>query len=188
MPNELELREGLRPFVRVFQIIVACFCASFMFFASIAYVLGASQGPADQGLGVLTIMAIVFWLADLPACFFVTQSVVKYGRQKVAETPGAPPPPQLHAALAALGDAGRMAGIYQIKTIFLCAALEMPVLFGCLAAIREKSMLALCIPALNLVGLVLLFPNVERVARWVEGQMKLIAEERSLGLPPGASR
>lgn len=193
MRTAVELREGIQPVVRTTQLIVFAFCMGLTTFSgmTVYFKLSKPEQPRDN-VGaqadeppesrkyLFAYMAVAFALTAAPFGFIMSGATVRSGRRKIAINPDSFVAQGMPESVQALGDAGKLAMLYQTKTIILGAFVEGPGFFGAIAALME-GLPALLIPAASLVVLACLFPNVERVAVWIEGQLRLLEDERSMG-------
>jgi len=171
-------REQLPAKVRVLQIIIAAlFFGCFNFLIIAALVAGNRNNAVEKP--TLTYIALAFAASILIPCAMLPRLIVAQGRKKIrSETPAAGVSFVAENGESINWKAGALMILFQTKAIVLGAMLEGAVFFLTIAYIIEHSPLSL-IPAIALMLLLIsLMPTTGRVTIWIEGQMKMMDEER----------
>jgi hypothetical protein len=134
----------------------------------------------------LTYVALAFLAAAIVARCVVPGVIVRAGRRNIAR--GAFPlsdargaaQESSRTALERMGDAGKLLTLFQTKTILGAALFEGVAFFMLIAYMVER-----CTPILAVaIGLILAIaahmPTRSGVVHWIEDQLRLVDEERSL--------
>jgi hypothetical protein len=188
--NDPAWREEVPKYVRVSQIIVGALVLGCVSFLGIVLAIG---GPAVQQAGdagptlLLSYMALVFLVADIIARLIVPRLMIRAGRHSIAcGTFAMPIFDQSSAAQARreafeqMGDAGRLLMLFQTKTIIAGAILEGATFFLLIAYMIERYTPVLVIAVAMIVAIAAHIPTSRGVIDWIEDQLRLLREERSL--------
>ena len=187
--------DALRPLVRICQIIIAALIAGVLFFLTVtlfithvimppaAPVGGMAAGGGSLPLPLITLIAVAMAVINLAMSFVVPKLVVDQGRRKIAgEGPDAvmktdpSSPKQLYPA----GYTDKLAALYQTQLIIGAALLEGAAFFAVIAYLLERSPIAL-LTALVLLGVMFTrFPTGDRVNNWLDQQLSMLQEERTV--------
>ncbi len=187
--------DALRPLVRICQIIIAALIAGVLFFLTVtlfitqaimpppAPVGGMAAGGGSLPLPLITLIAVAMAVINLAMSFVVPKLVVDQGRRKIAgEGPDAvmktdpSGPKQLYPA----GYTDKLAELYQTQLIIGAALLEGAAFFAVIAYLLERSPIAL-LTALVLLGVMFTrFPTGDRVNNWLDQQLSMLQEERTV--------
>jgi hypothetical protein len=185
--SESAWREELGIRIRSSQIVVSALVVGAIVFLTVASVLVLKEAfePVDGVmLFVMNLTLILFLIGDMIARMIVPGLTVARERRKIVAGEWAPPegPGQNEttAFLEQTGDAGRLMCVYQMKTIIASALLEGVCFFAIIVFMRTQSMIGLAIAIIMIVGLVFHIPSRSGVIHWIEDQLVLIEQERSL--------
>jgi hypothetical protein len=183
----VDLENDLGPFVRTQQIIVAALLMGVVMFASVAVFIqfpnhGDAQRPA---FGLLTFVAIGFAAAAIAAGIVAPAAIVKNARRGIAQGTWTPPQgPQVTQPFSNLvtrhGDAGKLVSVYQTKMIVAAAIPEGAAFFASITYMLEGSLISVALVGLLMFAIAWQFPTVSRVSGWIEEQLRLIAEEKTM--------
>ena len=159
--------------VRTTQVIVAALCMGIVSFAAYAIVTGPSGEPPDDKF--ITIAAACLAPVCIVLSLIATRVAVTVNRRKIADGTWKPASQQGPAPST---DAGKLAFVYQVKTIIGAALIEGPAFLALLAYMIEGSQLSLAVAGVMLLGVMAHFPTASRVETWIEGQLQMIKEQR----------
>jgi len=141
-----------------------------------------SQGLPDPQApwGMLTLISLFFALGAVMVRLVAPRLIVANTLAQIAE--GKPPSGTGSArnAMAAETTAGKLAMVYQTKTIVACALLEGAAFFALIVQMIEHHIASLVVAVILLAALALHFPTVIGVTDWVERQLRLLDEYRHL--------
>jgi hypothetical protein len=87
---------------------------------------------------------------------------------------------QLSGPGAELGDAGKLAVAYQTSTIAGAAVLEGVAFMNIVTYLVNGSLTPLVVGVCLVLPLAAMFPSAPRVANWIDGQLRLMADEKML--------
>ncbi len=118
-------------------------------------------------------MAVVFG----GMAFVVPGLIVAANRRQIADGAWRPPNPQTRIPDT---DAGKLAAVYQLKTIVRAAVFEGASLFALAAYMIEGHIISLVVAGLMLLGVLSLFPTAGRVADWIGEQQRLVDDQKKL--------
>src|SRR5262245_52334388 len=182
--SRVDFENDLGPFVRSLQIVVAALLMGVVMFTGVAvFIQLPNQRNAQQpGLGLLTMVAIGFAAMATAAGMVVPAAIVKNSRRRIKKGDWTPPQgaagsQQLNRLLSEHREAGKLAMVYQTKTIVAAALPEGAAFFANIAYLLEGSFISLGLVAALLLVIVGQFPTVPRVSGWIEEQLRLIAED-----------
>jgi hypothetical protein len=176
-------REQLPFKVGVMQIIIGGLALGCVFFLMIAVLAGLNFQNAAPATG-LTYIALATAGVILVLWSLVPGIVVSQGRKKILQSPPISGQTDDKDAVVekqaenSLADA--LVQLLQTKTIIACAMLEGVIFFLLIAYMIERSSLSIIAAVALLILLLAHMPTIGRVAAWVEKQMRLVSEERSL--------
>jgi len=176
-------QEEITPVLRQCQIIVGSLIAGSVVFLVIVLFRGQPQA-ANAGPPVMTYVALVFMAVILVARAIVPVVVARLARRRIVrgETPflpttgGAP----IKGMIENIGDAGRLALVFQTKTIIAGALLEGCAFFLLVVHMIEGSPISLGAALALILALAMLMPTRGRIVRWIENQLELLEQERQL--------
>ena len=172
----------LAGYVRTLQIVIAAMTAGCVFFLVIVLALAAGAGQAAD-VPVMTYVASAMAAAAVCARLIIPGVLVAQARRKLRQ--GASATGRARPSAAAIdsaeqnGNVVKLAQIFVTRTITAAALLEGATFLLLIAFLIERSPLCLIFAALLLLALVALFPTPSRTAAWIEGQQRLLDEERS---------
>jgi hypothetical protein len=187
--NEVAWQEQVSKRVWVLQIIVAALVAGCVFFLVIVLVSHGSAvgGAIGDGLTPLAWFALSFLALMAVTRVVVPAAIVRHGRRTIARgTFSLSRARQLplqgdREELEQMGDAGRLFVLYQTKTIVGAALIEGVAFFMMIAYLAERQALALGIAIALILAVAAHMPTRTGVVHWIEDQLRLVEEERSLG-------
>jgi hypothetical protein len=188
--NETAWREQVPKFVRILQIIVTALvigCVVFLGVVLVVRAAGSARGDHEDAW-VFTAMAFVFLGTVIVARCVVPGAIVRGGRKKIAggtfQLPQARQASQQRSlqTLEQMGDAGKLLVLYQIKTIVAAALIEgATFLFLVMALVMPRGAVLLGTALVLILVIAGHMPTRAGVTRWIEDQLRLLEEERSLG-------
>jgi len=156
--------------------------AGCVFFLVIVLALAAGAGqPAD--VPVVTYAASAMAAAAVCARLILPGVLVAQARRKMRQ--GASVTGRASLSTVSIdsadqnGDIVKLTQVFATRTITAAALLEGATLLLLIAFMIERSPLSLIFAAMLLLALVALFPTQSRTAAWIEGQQRLLDEERS---------
>jgi hypothetical protein len=195
-------------FTRTSQIIVGALIAGVLIFLAIAWFVdvgliapapagpGAVQGAAPgnaPGAGaagdgalvgtLITYMAVGWAVVAIPLSFGVPALIAKQQRKQIASGSWAPgvqqagPGAQLRPE-SWNTDSGKLAAVYQQQLIIAAALVEGAAFFTGIAYMLGRNPIALGVTLLLVAILLLRFPTIQRVERWIERQQEKLMEDR----------
>jgi hypothetical protein len=187
--NEAAWQEQVSKRVWVLQMIVAALVAGCVFFLVIVLVSHGSAvgGAIGDGLTPLTWVALSFLALMAVSRAIVPAVIVRQGRRSIARgTFSLSQARQLplqgdREEVEEMGDAGRLFVLYQTKTIIGAALIEGATFFIIIAYLVERNTVALGIAVALILAVAAHIPTRTGVVHWIEDQLRLVAEERSLG-------
>ena len=182
-------REAATKQVRVLQIIVGALVAGVVFFLMIVLIICP---PANLAPGMLTAVAVIFAGAMLITYPVVLRIPVATAcRQILAGTfrivdswkCGSLGTSDLGASDRGIGlsDVQCLLSLFQRKTILGAAMIEGCAFFAVIAYFIEGGFVSLGLAGALLAGLAAHFPTLSRVTGWVDRQIELLEQERTLG-------
>lgn len=180
--SDADWRHALAGQLGVLRIVVVAMAAGCLTFAIIvAFATGLAFGPA----GPITYIAIAAAAGAVVVRFVVLRLIDAAARRAVLELGEAPPQsprPQRPSAesLVATGEAGLLYARYATRVVAGTAILEGVTLLLLISFVVDHSPYSLALAGLLIVGILLQFPTLGRVIGWIETQLALLADERSL--------
>jgi hypothetical protein len=195
---------------RTSQILVGALVAGVLIFLAIAWFVdvgpvapapagpGAAQGAAPgnaPGAGaagdaafvarLLTYMAVCWAAVAIALSFLVPALVAKQQRRQIASGTWAPPTQQGGRGSQIRPeswntDSGKLAAVYQQQLIIGAALVEGAAFFTGVAYMLGRDPIALGVALLLVAMLVLQFPTIQRVERWIDGQQEKLTEDRQM--------
>lgn len=187
--STVDLAERLKLAIMTLRIIVLALATGVVAFAIAAIVIRMQQAaaPANDADGLLTILGI----AAAPVAFLLSRFlpilIVAKARGQIASGQyGVPAEPSSRettgpqSSLVQLGDDGKLFTVYQTKTIIAAALLDGAAFLNIVAFLLGGSPIALGLGLLLALAIASLFPRVSRVVEWIEGERRLMAEEKLL--------
>jgi hypothetical protein len=184
-----DLVQRLKPAIMTLRIIVVALATGVVAFAVTAIVIRVQQAvaPANDTAELLTTLGIVAAPVAFLLSRFVPGLIVATSRRQIASGQyGSPAESNPHqtggpqSSLRQLGDDGKLFTVYQTKTIISAALLEGAAFLNIVAYLLGGSPIALGLGLLLALAIVALFPRNSRVVEWIEGQRRLMAEEKLL--------
>jgi hypothetical protein len=188
-------RDEIARRVRIPQVIVAALVAGLLTFLAIVLVL-IQQGfaGAPEVATILTGVAVAMAVAAVLARLTVPPMIVARARRRIAQgTWQVPQAAQAQSAysqasqedaarfLEQTGDAGRLFFVLVSKTIVAAAIVEGAAFFALIAYMLGRSPLALALAILMIAAVAAHFPTRSGVMSWIEGQLRLVEQERQFG-------
>ncbi|MHB8901449.1 MAG: hypothetical protein ACYC6Y_22085 [Thermoguttaceae bacterium] len=183
-------RDEIVPMVRTSQIVVSALTLGPTMFLVVAGVL-VSQGAFGRrddrlSLALHAVLAVAL-VGVVAARTIVPGLLVALQRRRIAAGLWKGPADPLGAAALAsflerTGDAGRLMGVFQTKRIVAAAMLEGLAFLAIVVFLLTQSLIALAVAVLTIAALLTHIPTVSGVAHWIEDQLALVEQERSL--PP----
>jgi len=155
------------------QIIVGALAFGCIFFLMIVLVIGLQAGPvADQGGLLVTYVAVAFAVVALLARQVVPAVIAAGGRRRITrgKTDNLEQPAVRHTLFA----------VFRTRTIVGAAIIEGVTFFMLIAYLLERSPLALILAVVLILGIASHLPTRSGVTRWIDGQLRLMEEERYL--------
>lgn len=144
-----------------------------------AFAVLTAQEPQD-GLGIMTIIAVADAVAMMVAWFVVPLVIVAKQRPRIAdllsETPLEP-----SADAQAMADSAayrQLLGVYQTKSIIAAAILEGTIFLCAMAYWMEGHPIALMVGGAFLMFMIVTIPTAARIENWVEGEVAAIEQMR----------
>ncbi len=185
--NDAPWQEEVPKYVRVMQIIVGALALGCVFFLVIVLMI---PRPAAEQAGeagpLLSYVAFAFLVAAIVARSVVPGVVVRTGRRSIARgtfrisTVEETASQARREALEQMGDAGRLLVLFQTKTIIATAILEGATFFLLIAYMMEHYAPVLVIAVAMITAIAAHMPTSRGVVHWIEDQLRLLREERSL--------
>jgi hypothetical protein len=169
------------------QIIVAALLVASIGFLAVAVVvvhLGIVE-PDMELAWVMNLVLVLFLIGDMIARLIVPGALVAQGRRMIAagqwSLPEGAGDGDATAFIEETGDAGRLLGLYQTRTIIASALLEGVAFFGIIVYLIAQSMIGLVVAVAMILGLAFHVPTRSGVVHWIEDQLELIEKERQFG-------
>ncbi len=161
------------------RIIVFAMIAGVLAFAGYLLFMHKPAAPANANGGDSPLVLMMFALAvmGIGARVFIPNLVVRVHRRKILDG-SIPPGPQ--GGVQVKTEAGWLAQGYQTTTIIAGALLEGPTFANLYAYMQEQQIYSLIIGGILLLGMIALFPPRSRIENWLNNQLRLLDEERSL--------
>jgi len=169
------------------QIIVGALVAGCVVFLVIVLVAGgAAAGDAgNQRPLAVSYMALAFLGAAIAARCIMPGIVVRAGRRNIARGtyPCAQPENRQGESLSPgpPGDAGGLLTLFQTKTVMGAAIIEGVTFFMLIAYMVERWTPILAVAVVLILVIAAHMPTRSGVIHWIEDQLRLVEEERSLG-------
>ncbi len=190
--SETKWQDEIGSWVRIAQIIVAALTTGTVLFLVVAIVLVAQgafvpEGEASGGelRMIMECTLGLFLVGVLIARMIAPGQIVARARRRIAAGQWVPGESAQAAKMASFiertGDAGRLMGVFLTKTIVAAALFEGVAFFALIVFMLTQSIIALSIALALIVGLVLHFPTRSGVVHWIEDQLVIVEQERSLG-------
>lgn len=182
MQHESPWREEIGPLVRTQQIIVLAMTGGMLAYLVVAFVIAAQgDAPEDSELPIVSLVALMFAVASVVARMVVVPAIVGAQRKQIAA--GVPRSPDLRdQATAELqdrwGDAGRLVGVHQVRTIIAAAMLEGAGFLAITAYLIEGSLWTIALGLALTAGVFAHLPTQAGVVQWVERELQRIEELR----------
>jgi len=172
--------------VRTLQIIVVALATGCLFFFAIA--LLAAGGPIGFGeIPPVTAIALAVAAVIVGARCVIPGVFVAQARRKIREgtwsfpKPGANMPSDPDNPKTIIYS---LAQVFMTRTIIGAAMLEGATFFLIITYLVARSPWSLIAALALIIALFAHFPTPSRVSSWVQDQMKLLDEERTLSSPP----
>lgn len=185
MPDTSWHDEVGRRVITIQIIVTALFVASLGFLAVVAVLVQmGTVEPNKEGAFAMNLVLVLFLIADMIARFIAPAVVVAQGRRKIAagqwSLPEGPGQAQIASFIERTGDAGRLLGLYNTKTIIASALLEGVAFFAIVVYLMTQSMVGLVVAIALILGLAFHIPTRSGVLHWIEDQLELIEQDRRL--------
>jgi hypothetical protein len=167
--------------VRVMQIVAGTLLTGVLVFLVIAIATASNRGPqrGEATLPVVSIVAVVMLMVQLPLAFFIPHSGIQAGTRRIASGAWQGPPGSDPTAYAS--DTAKLLAVRQTAMIIRSALLEGVAFLGCIAYMIEGRAIALGVVAVAVIVMLLTFPTRGRVRSWVEQQANRLVELRQDG-------
>ncbi|MFL5243194.1 MAG: hypothetical protein ACJ8FY_13900 [Gemmataceae bacterium] len=170
--NPPELDSTIRPRVFTLRIIIGALLSGVAIMAVMAIFLRQSGNrPPPPPVPIMTYLALGFGAVLLVMHRFILKLVESNARKRITGVPSESGGPVIEPL--------DLLGIYQSSRIIAAALLEGPAFFCLIAYLVEGHWLSLAAAGILWIGLLLLFPSVDGVARWIMEQQETIQQERS---------
>jgi hypothetical protein len=174
---------------RTLQIIVGSLVIGCVVFGVVAVVALSPQNQRpDDRLPVMTYTAVAFTAMEILAWLIVPAMIVTSTRKRIAAGTWEPagnrqPAAQWNDFIERTGDAGRLAALFQTKTIIGAALFEGVAFLSIVAYMSEQTGLSLGLAGVLTAGVAFHFPTRSRLVRWIERQLQIVEQERQLERP-----
>jgi len=187
--DKSDLAERLGPAIMTLRIIVVALASGVAAFAVAAVVIRMQQAAAqaNDADGLLTTLGIAAAPVALLLSRFLPGTIVANSRRQIASgqygSAGRPPAPQASgspSSAAAVDDDAKLFMVYQTKTIIAAALLEGAAFLNIVAFLLGGNLIALGVACLLALAIAAMFPRTSSVVEWIEGQRRLMAEEKLL--------
>lgn len=179
--NAASWEEQVANQVRILQIIVGALVSGCLFFLVIVLVVDPAAGHRSLAISYV---AAAFLIGAIGARSVVPGLLVRAGRKNIAR--GTFPAAQAAAhdesqqTPSPDRDAAMLLTLFQAKTIVGAAILEGVTFFLLIAYMVERFTPMLAIAVVLILLIAAHVPTRSRVVRWIEDQLRLLDEERSL--------
>jgi hypothetical protein len=165
--------------VRMLQIIVGAMTTGCIFFLIIVLLIAGGPDKSVNPSPVLTYVALVFAAAAVVARVIVPGIVAGQARRRIRQSQGDLPtastePTKQHS------DADRLAHGFAVRTILAAAMLEGAAFLFLVAYMVERTPHSVVFAIILIVALAAHFPTASRAEGWIQHQIRLLDEERSL--------
>ncbi len=176
------LAHKLRPNVLTLRIILGALATGVLVFAAIALVLRAGGGMPARGDGfdLLSVMAMGWTPLGLIASRVVPMLIVRNARAKIAAGTYLPGH-QGASSPSASSESDVLIGLYQSNAIIAAALLEGSAFYCLVAYLLEGNPISLGLGFGLALVILLMMPSSQRMADWIEQQLRWIAEEKATG-------
>jgi len=179
MTSESSWQDEVGKRVIVPQIIVAALAAGCLVFLAVAVWIQGRKGGLHWDVTPMTLVLVLFAVADGAARLVVPPLVVRSGRRAILQGSYQPPvggTPEQRAAfeefLARTGDAGRLLAVFQTRLILAAALLEGVAFFAIVTYLVEGNGYGLAIALAMVVAILLHLPTRSGVIHWIEDQIE----------------
>lgn len=188
--SEPRWREEVANRVWQLQLIVGALAAGSLMFLGIVLFLvhfgAAPERPAGEQGPLLLYLLLAFTLAGLAARAVVPQVMASASRRRIREgvwqpNPSGTVPLAMQEFFERTGDAGKLWQVLLTRTIVAAAILEGIAFFACITYMLEHSFLSLMIAVVFIASVALHVPTQAGAIHWIEGQMRLLEEEKQFG-------
>lgn len=152
---------------RTLTIIVIALCVGVVTFGVVVFLNDAED--QEPRLGVLTMMSLAMAPLMLLGSVIVPRIVASGMARQVMEGKDV----FQNNAMRVTTPAGKLALVYQTRTIIGCAMLEGVAFLGLMAYMTEQHVAALAVAAAMLIGVGLRIPVLDRVSEWVQQQLEM---------------
>ncbi len=170
------------------QIVVGALTAGCIVFLGIALLLHGGPPPADEeeAVPLFGYVALFVAVAAVAARLVIPAAIMTRSRQQIADgswqlPEGRRDRAELTAFLGRTGDAGKLWLLFLTRTIIAAAVLEAAAFFSLVAYLIGPSVVNLIVAVLMIVGVAFEFPRRGSVLRWIEDQLRMVDQLRSLG-------
>jgi hypothetical protein len=177
------------------RVLAVAMLVGLLAFLGIASFVRMQQGAMPPGAprrtsAVLTALAVGLGAAGLVASVTIPGAIANASRRRIARGTWRPPRPAGRSDVAPpdpepIGDAVKLAYVYQAQWIAGAAINEAPAFFAILAYMLEGNPIALGVALVLVLAMAMRIPSRPRVESWIEQQLQLVAQERQLGGCPG---
>jgi hypothetical protein len=184
--NEADLAVKLRSLVRTQQIIVVALAASVLLFSGVSVFIRAfGKNEAGQGLDVvLPALAVGAAAGAIAMSWLLPRLIVQASRKAMASgkrvNSPVDPANEQQKLLASLGPAGELCGVFQTQSILRAAILEGAAFFTCVVYMLTGNLISLGVTLLLAGAIIAKLTTPARLVEWIEGQMRLVDEEKLL--------
>jgi hypothetical protein len=169
------------------QIIVAALVAGCGFFLVIVLAVGgpAAGNAGDERPLVVSYLALAFLVAVIAARCIVPVVIVRTGRRNIAQgtfpTTQTPARDEPQPSPSPERDAAMLLTLFQAKTIVGAALIEGVAFFMLIAYMVERFTPILAVAVVLILVIAAHMPTRSGVVHWIEDQLRLVDEERSMG-------
>jgi hypothetical protein len=154
--------------LRIMQIIAGALIGGVAIFLGIVLFLvhGLGQGPANPQEPMLTYVALLLLVVNVPLASVVPRMIEARGIAQIAAGTWRPP-----GAAETSGDAGRLMQLFQQSLIIGLAILEGVAFLACVAYLLEAQSIAVVVAGLPLLFMIIRFPTQNRCQAWLDNQL-----------------
>jgi hypothetical protein len=177
-PNQEDLAEAIKAAVIIMRIIVFALAMGSTMFLLIAAMLARPDKLTRIPTDPMAWIPVGVGALALVASFVVPGLIGARMRQQIARGEAAVTIPAQTAA--ELGDAGRLAMVYQTQLIVGCALLEGAAFFCAVFVMLDAGLPALLMAGLLIAAILVRIPSSSRLSSWILAQLRLIEAERTL--------
>jgi hypothetical protein len=168
----------IRKLAQTTKIIVVALSSGVLMFA--VFVLSQSLPDAQAPLGTLTLLCTVFAFAAIVMRFVIPRIIVHRQIREIANGTWQTSAGKSPNVVMLQTTAGKLAAVFQMKTIIGCALLEGASFFALIALMIEQHIASLVVAVILFLGLLLQFPSTDGITDWVEQHLRSLDEQGKL--------